>query len=246
MIDHGATVLCCTPTYALRLAEVAATEGIDLGKAAVQKIIVAGEPGGSIPDVRARITSAWHGAQLIDHYGMTEVGPAAFEERPGVLRILAESYFAEIVDPQTGAAVAAGTTGELVLTTLGRVASPAIRYRTGDLVKRVAEPEGFALDGGVIGRVDDMVVVRGVNIYPSAVDAVVRSVAGVAEYRVEVSRRGEMVELALHIECARHDIVPKIERALNSAFSLRIPVLALPEGTLPRFEMKARRWIRRD
>src|SRR4030095_5089789 len=162
MIDHGATVLCCTPTYALRLAEVAATEGIDLGKAAVQKIIVAGEPGGSVADVRARIASAWHGAQLVDHYGMTEVGPTAFEERPGVLRILAESYFAEIVDPQTGGAVAAGTTGELVLTTLGRVASPAIRYRTGDLVKRVAEPEGFALDGGVIGRVDDIVVVRGV------------------------------------------------------------------------------------
>lgn len=246
MIQHGATVLCCTPTYALRLAEVAAADGVDLGDAVVRKIIVAGEPGGSVPDVRARITAAWHGAQVIDHYGMTEVGPTAFEERPGVLRILGESYFAEIVDSRSGAPMPDGEAGELVLTTLGRVASPVLRYRTGDLVKRLPETEGFAIEGGVIGRVDDMIVVRGVNIYPSAVDAVVRSIAGLAEYRVEVSRRGELAEVTLQVECEENARALEIERALTSAFSLRIPVTRVPPGILPRFEMKARRWVRRD
>jgi phenylacetate-CoA ligase len=246
MIQHGATVLCCTPTYALRLAEVAAAEAIDLGEAVVRKIIVAGEPGGSVPDVRARITAAWHGAQVIDHYGMTEVGPTAFEERAGVLRILGESYFAEIVDPQSGAPMPAGAAGELVLTTLGRVASPVLRYRTGDLVKRLPEAEGFAIEGGVISRVDDMIVVRGVNIYPSAVDAVVRSIAGLVEYRVEVSRRGELAEVSLQVECDDIALALEIERALMSAFSLRIPVTRVTSGALPRFEMKARRWVTRD
>ena len=243
LIQHQATVLCCTPTYALRLAEVAHAERIDLREGSVRTIIVAGEPGGSVPGVRARITAAWNGARVVDHYGMTEVGPTAFEEGEGVLRIIDESYFAEIVDPRTGAATPPGAVGELVLTTLGREASPLLRYCTGDLVKQKLDADGCTLEGGIIGRADDMIVVRGVNIYPSAVEAVVRSVSGVAEYRVEVRRQESLAKLALQVECENDAVARGLERALNAAFSLRIPVTCVAPGTLPRFEMKARRWM---
>ncbi|HEX8309680.1 MAG TPA: AMP-binding protein [Chthoniobacteraceae bacterium] len=248
IVQHQATVLCCTPTYALHLLETARREQIDLGGAAVRKIIVAGEPGGSVAHVRERISEGWNGAEVFDHYGMTEVGPVAWQNsgEADVLRVIVESYFAEIIDPGTGTPVATGDPGELVLTTLGRTASPLLRYRTGDLVRRRKGTEGFALDGGIIGRVDDMIVVRGVNLYPSAVDAVVRSVPEISEYRVEVSRRGALAEVALQAESDIPSAAEELQRALTSAFSLRIPVTLAASGTLPRFEMKARRWIFHD
>ena len=245
MTEQRATVLCCTPTYALHLAEVAVAERIDLGAAAVRKIIVAGEPGGSVPEVRARISAVWHGARVIDHYGMTEVGPVAFQvaDAEGVLRVIEDSYFAEVIDPQSGAAVVPGEVGELVLTTLGRTACPLLRYRTGDLVRRSVGEAGFALAGGIIGRADDMVVVRGVNLFPNAVDAVVRALPEIAEYRVEVSRRGALTEVAVQIESDDAASAEKLAHALTSAFALRIPVVRVAAQTLPRFEMKARRWV---
>ena len=243
IVEQGATVLCCTPTYALHLGEVAVREGLDLRAAAVRKIIVAGEPGGSMPEVRGKISAAWNGARVIDHYGMTEVGPVAFQPREGILQIIEESYFAEIVDPLSGMPMPEGAAGELVLTALGRTASPLLRYRTGDLVQRIPEAAGFALAGGILGRADDMIVVRGVNLYPSGVDAVLHGVAEIAEYRVEVSRRGALVEIEVAIESADETAAHRAELALASAFSLRIPVRRVEPGTLPRFEMKARRWI---
>jgi len=258
IIEHRAKVLCCTPTYALHLAETAARESIDLTDASVRKIIVAGEPGGSVAAVRERISRAWNGARVIDHYGMTEVGPVAFEDatRPGVLRVIGDAYFAEVIEPATGVAVHEGE-GELVLTTLGRTAAPLLRYRTGDVVRFTRDARGLALEGGIIGRADDMVVIRGVNIYPAAVDAVVRSIDGHAEYRVHVTRRGEMPELRIEIEEAvspgaraigertlpAGDTAERLKRALSAAFGLRIPVKCVPPDTLPRFELKARRWV---
>jgi phenylacetate-CoA ligase len=248
IIQHQATVLCCTPTYALHLAQVAQREGISLAKSAVRKIIVAGEPGGSVPELRERFSTSWNGAEVFDHYGMTEVGPVAWQAsgEADLLRIIDESYLAEIVEPQSGEPVESGTPGELVLTTLGRTASPLLRYRTGDLVRRAEGVSGFALAGGIIGRVDDMIVVRGVNLYPSAVDAVVRSVPEIEEYRVHVSRKGALAEVALEVECIAPGAVEELQKALASAFSLRIPVTAASSGSLPGFEMKARRWIFHD
>lgn len=246
LIEHGATALCCTPTYALHLAETAGQEGIDLTSSKIRKIIVAGEPGGSVPAIRARIAAAWNGALVLDHYGMTEVGPVAFQEadRDGVLHVIEDSYFAEIVNPQTGTATPAGEVGELVLTTLGRTACPLLRYRTGDLVKRITDAPGFALEGGIIGRADDMIVVRGVNLFPSAVDAVVRALPEIAEYRVAVQKRGTLAEISIEIESDDDSATARLERALTSAFSLRIPVRRVP--SLPRFELKARRWVATD
>ena len=260
MFDAGATVLCCTPTYAARLAEVAAEEKLELAaRSQVRKILVAGEPGGSVPATRARLHALWPGARVWDHHGMTEVGPVTYEcpARPGVLHVLERAYFAEIIEPQTGAAVAAGATGELVLTPLGRDASPLLRYRTGDLVKSPVNPGEpcvcgrceLALAGGILGRTDDMVIVRGVNLYPSAVEAVVRSCEGVAEYQVVLSEVRAMTELRLRIEPAAAVVdgaalARQVEKRLEEAFNLRLPVAAVAAGTLPRFEMKARRWVR--
>ena len=114
--------LCCTPTYALHLMNVAQEEDIDLMQSSVKNIIVGGEPGGSVPEVRHRIESGWGGARVFDHHGMTEVGPVTYSDLhdPQLLRVLHESYYTEVVEPESSLAVKYGQVGELVLTTLGR------------------------------------------------------------------------------------------------------------------------------
>lgn len=241
-----ATILCCTPTYALRLAEVGAANGLPVDSLGIRKIIVCGEPGGSIPAVRNRIESAWH-ARVYDHHGMTEIGPVSVssETDPDLLLLRHEAYFCEIIDPATGAPAAPDETGELVLTTLGRHGSPLLRYRTGDLVRAAipdpADPPRFALRGGVLGRIDDMVVIRGINIYPSSIDAVVRSFDGIAGYQVEIDQRRALPELHLTVE-ASAATAAALARELRSVFSLRLPVTTVAPGTLPTFEVKANRW----
>ncbi len=251
------TVLCCTPTYALRLAETAAGEGIDLGASKARRIIVAGEAGGSIPGVRARVEAAWPGARVVDHHGMTETGPVSYgcPAQSDVLHVIEAAYIAEVIDPETGGAVGAGATGELVLTNLGRLGSPLLRYRTGDLVRRgggglcECGAEDLALPGGILGRADDMVVVRGVNVYPAAVESILLASGLVAEYRVEVQSGLHLAELRVEVEptteCADGAVLAqRIETELQTVLGLRIPVCAVPRGHLPRFEMKARRWVR--
>lgn len=247
LLENECTVLCGTPTYALHLAEVARAEGFDLSRSRVRRIIVAGEPGGSLPATRARLTEAWPGAQVFDHHGMTEVGPVTCEVpgRPGTLAVFTHSYFAEIVRPETGAPVAAGETGELVLTTLHRVGSPLIRYRTGDLVRSSAsaltETGNLQLEGGILGRADDMVIIRGVNVYPTALDELIRSFPEVAEYRVTHDPGTTLAEITLEVE-AVPAVAEKLEQRLQEALALRVPVRAVAAGSLPRFELKAKRW----
>lgn len=250
MIDSGATVLCCTPTYALRLAEAAREEGVSLKSTRIRTLIVAGEPGGSIPGVRQRIADAWHGARVLDHHGMTEIGPVTYESprRAAALVPIESAYAVEIIDPKTGAEVEVGETGELVLTALGRAGSPLLRYRTGDLVRKIFIGKQLAFDGGILGRADDMVVVRGVNLYPSGVEKIVRTFADVSEYRVEVQQDRGMTELTLRVEptagCTDATaLAAKVATALETAFALRFPVHPVPTGSLPRFELKAKRWI---
>ncbi|MBI5773728.1 MAG: AMP-binding protein [Verrucomicrobia bacterium] len=257
ILEQQATVLCCTPTYAIHLAEVAAQEKMDLRKSPVRLLSVAGEPGGCIPAVRERLQALWPGARVHDHHGMTEIGPVSYEDpaRPCALRVIESSYIAEIIHPQTLQPVAPGEPGELVLTNLGRTGSPLLRYRTGDLVRARPATLGardaelfLALEGGILGRVDDMVVVRGMNIYPSAVDEIIHDLGGVAEYRVHVATANAMTELRVEIEptpgCADAPaLAAKLERRFHTALSLRVPVSATPPGALPRFEAKAKRWV---
>ena len=135
------TVICCTPTYALRLVEVARTTGVDLPADSVRVVIVAGEPGGSIHATRELIAKAW-GARVIDHHGLTEVGPVSFEcwESPGGLHLNESEFICEVIDPSSRKPVSDGSPGELVITNLGRTASPVLRYLTQDVVRLYKEP----------------------------------------------------------------------------------------------------------
>lgn len=259
MRDNYASVLCCTPTYAIRLGEAAREEGFAAAAIRLRTIVVAGEPGAGIPAVRARIEELWPGARVKDHHGMTETGPVSYEcpVRERTLHIIEDGYIPEVIDPKTGQQMGPGATGELVLTNLGRVGSPLIRYRTGDMVKTAEEPvcacgtTDLALEGGIIGRTDDMVVIRGVNVHPSAVEELIRGIGEVAEYRVEVFTRHGMPELSLHVEPSATcsdlaGLTKRLESTFRTAFNLRVPVTISAAGELPRFEMKARRWVRTE
>ena len=256
MGENRAIVLCCTPSYAARLAEVAAEQKINLRDSAVRRIIVAGEAGGSIPAVRQRLEKAWPNARVFDHHGMTETGPVTHEcpAQHGLLHVVESAFLAEVIAPD-GTAAPEGQPGELVLTTLGRTASPVLRYRTGDLVR----PDYFSkqpcacgrhdlgLQGGILGRTDEMVIVRGVNIYPTAIEDLVRGFDEIAEYEVRVDKSASLAKLILRIEpgakCRDTDaLLQRVQAALQSAFNLRVPVSLAPAGSLPRFEMKAKRW----
>lgn len=254
MLDHACTVICCTPTYALRMAEVAAAEGIDLPGSAVARLIVAGEPGGSIPATRQRIERAW-GARVFDHTGMTEIGPLGFEceQAPGGVHLIESECIAEVIDPATGRLVADGEEGELVLTNLGRCDSPLIRYRTNDQVRlvrgRCACGRWFArMDGGILGRIDDMVVVRGNNIFPASIEAIIRRFNDVAEFRVEILEDASLTRLRVVLEPENGsepgELASRISRAIQDALNFRADVQTVAAGSLPRFDMKARRLVR--
>jgi phenylacetate-CoA ligase len=208
----------------------------------IRKIIVCGEPGGSILEVRQRIEAAWQ-ARVYDHHGMTEIGPVSVssETDRDLLVLRHDSYFCEVIDPATGSPTPWGETGELVLTTLGRYGSPLLRYRTGDLVMPVACEDQFALRGGVLSRTDDMIVIRGINIHQSSIDAIVRSFPEITEYQVEIDQRPALAELNLTVESTA-ETASSLAQKLRSTFTLRIPVTAVARGTLPTFEVKAKRW----
>ena len=258
LLDTQATVVLCTPTYALRLAEVAQVDGIDLASGPVRALIVAGEPGGSIPATRARIEAAW-GARLFDHNGMTEIGPVGIEcsEQPGGLHLLETEYVVEVVEPATGAPVPPGTPGELVLTGLGRWGSPLLRYRTGDLVCVDPQPcpctrSLVRLDGGIRGRADDMIVIRGNNLHPSTLQTILHRFPEVAEFRMEVDRTGSLPLLRIEVEPhpERSDCGPslaaRVEQTIRDELLFRAEVRPVEPGTLPRFEMKAQRLVRKN
>ena len=238
------TVLLCTPTYALRMAEVAAENSIDLRTSSVNRIIVAGEPGGSIPTIRRRIESAW-GARLVDHAGASEIGPWGFSDRQQTgLHICESEFIAEVIDPDSEEAVEPGASGELVLTCLGRPGSPLLRYRTGDRVQPTyTDSSNFVLlQGGVLGRADDMIVVRGVNIFPSAIEEILRSFDEVIEYRITAFKEGELDGLTIEVEDQARDI-ERIKEAIEVGLGLRVQVILAETNSLPRFEAKGRRFI---
>jgi phenylacetate-CoA ligase len=251
LLENEATVVLCTPTYALRMAEVAREENLDLRNSPVRALIVAGEPGGNIPAVRERLESAW-GARVFDHSGMTETGPMTAEctENPGGLHVLEDRYLVEIIDPETGQPSPPGAIGELVVTNLGRTGSPVIRYRTGDLVRPDPRPcpcgrSLLRLDGGILGRSDDMIHLRGNNFFPGSLENVLRRLVDVAEYRAEVIQNGSLATLRIEVEPApaadATAVIDRVHRAVRDTFLFRAEVAAVPPGSLPRYEMKARR-----
>ena len=249
MQQLGATALVCTPSYALHLVETARERGIDPRKLGVRVTVHAGEPGAGIPAVRARIEEGW-GARAFDHAGMTEVGAYGYEcaEQAG-LHVNEAEFIIEVLDPST---LAPAQEGELVLTNLGRAGSPVFRYRTGDRV-RITDAACRCgrtfrrLEGGILGRLDDMLIVRGVNVFPSAIEGIVRRFPAVEEFQIEVFRHGELDEARVLIETTGTDggaLCRLLQEALRAALGLRLEVMTAPHA-LPRFELKARRVVRR-
>lgn len=258
MLDDDATVLLSTPTYALRLQEVARRLGIDLADSTLDRTIHAGEPGAGVPAVKQQLAAGF-GAQVFDHAGATEVGawgiPCGVGEN---LHVLEGEFVVEWIDRRSGElkepidpAAGDADLGELVLTNLGRIGSPVVHYRTGDIGRLCAAgcPCGrptVYLDGGVLARADDMFIVRGVNVYPSAVDALIRESGGIVEYRATVRRRRQMVEVELEIEPVPGRDAGAVRARLQDLFeerlSLRVPVRIAIAGALPRYELKANRF----
>ena len=246
----GATALVCTPSYALHLAETARERGIDVEALPVRVTVHAGEPGAGIAAVRARIEAAWR-ARAFDHAGMTEMGAYGYEcAAQAGLHVNESEFIAEVVDPTTDRPA---REGELVLTNLGRLGSPVIRYRTGDRVRLAEARCGCGrtfrrLEGGILGRLDDMLILRGVNVFPSAVEGIVRRFAAVEEFQIEVFRDGELDEARILVEIGAANVAETcaaLQEALRAGLGLRLPVSAAPPRSLPRFELKARRVIRR-
>jgi phenylacetate-CoA ligase len=250
-----ATVLFCTPSYALHMAEIAQQSNVALRQTAVTKIIVAGEPGGSVPAIRQRIETAW-GATVIDHAGASEIGPWGFPDQNHQGLFVNETmFFAEAISLVDQSVMPReslpslvdadqGPLAELVLTTLARDGCPVIRYRTGDLIRPCNSPDsGFLfLRGGVLGRTDDMMIIRGVNVFPSSIEQIIRESPDIAEYRLTAFQSQHMDQLKIEIESSA-ETAEQLKHRLNLRLGLRVDVQPVANDSLPRFEAKGRRFI---
>lgn len=250
------SVIFSTPSYAMHMADDAAQRGIDLVGSSIRQVFVAGEPGGSVPAIRAKIESAF-GAKVMDHAGATEVGPWGFGSSDGhAIHVIESEFIAEFLPWKPDQGDVNGPSEldpekdlfELVLTSLGRVGAPVFRYRTGDLVNPSFSSEREScfvrLESGVLGRTDDMIVVRGVNIFPSSIDAIVRSFPAITEYRLTVSKKGAMDALLLEFESNTNSDEKTAEwlaEKLSIQLNLRFEVIRVSQGDLPRSEGKAKR-----
>jgi phenylacetate-CoA ligase len=259
ILELGATVVASTPTYALRLWQQAAEMGIDLAKESkVQKLILSGEPAGSIPAVKRQLEQAW-GAKAGDTAGMTEVGTIMLfecEKQPGGTHIIEDHYIEEVIDPQTGEPVGYGEMGERVVTSFGRGIIPVLRYRTKDMVVKIPYTNCSCgrtfdiYDGGIRGRFDDMKLIRGTNVYPGAVEAIIREYDAIDEFQIYIWRNDIRDEITIKCELKPGreaewtELEPTLRQALADAHeNLHFLIERAEPGALPRFELKARRLV---
>ena len=244
--NNRISTVFCTPSYALHMSEVALENQIDVAALDVRRIIVAGEPGGSVPAIRQRIETAWN-ARVVDHSGASEIGPWGYADPNGQgLHIVESEFIAEFVSLETGEPAGEGELAELILTTLGRSGSPVIRYRTGDVVRPSWNSQSrnrfVLLDGGVLSRADDMMIIRGVNIFPSSLEQILRSFPEIVEYRMIAFRAGEMDALRVEIE-DRLCQPERVSKELQLRLGLKVEVSNVEIGSLPRFEGKGKRFV---
>ena len=255
ILNHRITVVCCTPTYAIRLMQLAEEQQLDLQTSPVRALILAGEPGASIPNLRERLESGW-GARVCDHTGMTEIGSLSVECEHSTANphILEDHFIAEVVNPKTGEQVNDGEGGELVLTNLGRTDSPLIRYRTGDWVRLSKEPCGCGrtsarMLGGILGRIDDMVFIKGNNVYPGNIENIIRANDSIAEFRLVISEERGMNRMDIQLEPTPahqkevQNIAARIIEDIHDRYYFTVNVDCLPPGSLETFELKAKRLI---
>jgi phenylacetate-CoA ligase len=254
IMENKVTVICCTPTYALRMAGVAKENDIDISESSVRLLIQAGEPGALVPSFRKKIGESM-GATPYDYSGLTEIGAYGFqcEHQKQAVHIIESEHILEIIDPETEEPVPEGEIGEMVLTNLGRACSPSIRFRTNDLVrlKKGTCPCGRTfrmLDGGILGRSDNMIIIRGLNIFPSQVGEVVQGHMVIGEeYQIVAYTRDGMGEIKVLVELKKgrdpKEVTRALEEDLRQSFEIRIEVEAVPPQTLPRSEYKSQRFI---
>lgn len=251
------TFIAGTPSFAYHLTEVAAEMGVDLTTSAVQRILLGGEVGAGVPATRNVIEERW-GARCFDGYGTLEFQPIAWEcEHQQGGHLFEDLLFAEVVDPATREPVPDGQSGLLVVTHLDKEAHPFVRWNTGDIVIRDSTPcpcgrTTARLVGGVLGRSDDMLVVRGVNLYPSAVEDVVRGTTGTTgEYRVLAgpSHRDPMsgilqrvgIQVEVLGDADTEEIARDVAGRVLDQLRVHAEVEALAHGTLARTTHKAKR-----
>ena len=259
IVEMGATTVASTPTYALRLWQQAAEMGIDLAKdSKVSKLILSGEPAGSIPAVKRQLEEAW-GAKAGDTAGMTEVGTIMLfecDKQPGGTHIIEDHFIEEVINPDTGQPVGYGELGERVVTSFGRGFIPVLRYRTKDMVVKVPASTcscgrtGDIYDGGIRGRWDDMKLIRGTNVYPRAVEAIVREYDAIDEFQIYIWRNDIRDEITIKVELkpGREAEWPELEDSLRRALAqahenLHFLIERMESGVLPRFELKAKRLV---
>lgn len=253
IFENKVTVVACTPTYAIRMAEVAKENGIDLKESSVRITFHAGEPGALIPSTRNKILEAW-GAKPFDYPGMTEVGNYGIHcvAQDTTIHVNEAEFIFELIDPETGIPIKGEGTGEMVLTNLGRISSPAIRFRTGDVVKvkRGECPCGrtfLSLDGGVIGRVDGMITIRGMNVFPSQIEAIVgKHLVMGEEFQVVAYTSKGMGELKVVCELLEDrpdDVLAAIQKELLDSMEIRIGVEHVPTGTIVRSDYKSKKFV---
>jgi phenylacetate-CoA ligase len=257
MADLGAVGLACTPSFAMLLAERAAQDGLTERITSTLRYGVFGaEPWSEA--FRSKLEAAWGGIDACDIYGLSEIiGPGvAMEcrEGKGALHVFDDHFLPEVVSPETGEPVHGDETGELVLTTLTKEALPVIRYRTGDVTRFVDDPCPCGRTHRRIarfsGRTDDMLVIRGVNVFPSEIEAVVLDDPDLGgQYQIWVDRRSTLIEMTLNVELAsadamarRADVQRRVEMRLAERLRVRVPVDVGDAGAIPRQELgKAKR-----
>jgi phenylacetate-CoA ligase len=248
MAQTQATVLCCTPSYALKLGLLigSAPEYPSLSSLAINKILLAGEPGGCIPAIRNQLQSLWQ-AHVFDHHGMTELGPVSYQtpEITGDLLLLEDSFIVEIIHPATGIEVNEHQQGELVLTTLDRNGSPLLRYRTGDLVQKKYTQGHLTLAGGILGRIDEMKIIQGVNLYPSNLQNFLLQHSEIEEFEIEEIQKPTHTQLQICLELkpsTPKNFATQLEETLKLKYNLTIPVIITLPNSLPRHQHKANHW----
>jgi phenylacetate-CoA ligase len=259
IVEMGVTTVCSTPTYALNLWQKAREMGIDLAKEAkVNKVILSGEPAGSIPAVKHQLEEAW-GAKCGDTAGMTEVGTIMIFEcsrQPGGTHIIEDHFIEEVINPATGEPVGYGELGERVVTSFGRGFIPVLRYRTKDMVMKVPAKTCNCgrtwdiYDGGIRGRWDDMKLIRGTNVYPRAVESIIREYPAIDEFQIYVWRSDHQDEITIKLEIKPGSesewptLQQQVAKDLAAAHEgLRFNLELMEYGKLPHFELKAKRLI---
>jgi phenylacetate-CoA ligase len=259
IIELGVTTVCSTPTYALHLWQKAREMGIDLAQSKVNKVILSGEPAGSIPAVKKQLEEAW-GAKCGDTAGMTEVGTIMIFEcaqQPGGTHIIEDHFIEEVISPVTGEPVGYGDLGERVVTSFGRGFIPVIRYRSKDMVLKVPASTCSCgrtwdiYDGGIRGRWDDMKLIRGTNVYPRAVESIIREYAAIDEFQIYLWRKDDIqdeitirLEIKPEFESEWPTLAQRLGKDLSEAHEgLRFNIERMEYGQLPRFELKARRLV---